>query len=62
MQIFCPSAFQAMLLTTDLFLLLIISSYQDPDNTARNYKYMYIVYMIIFAPCYFNPFPTSKIS
>lgn len=32
MQIFCPSAFQAILRTTDLFLLLIISSYQEPDN------------------------------
>lgn len=41
MQIFWPSAFQLILLTTDLFLLLIISSYQAPSRDKQqrnNYK------------------------
>lgn len=35
MQIFCPSAFQLMLLTTDLFRLLIISSYHAPSRRPQ---------------------------
>ena len=35
-QIFWPSAFHAMLRTTDLFLLLIISSYQEPSKHKKN--------------------------
>lgn len=38
MQIFCPSEFHCIPLTTDLFLLLIISSYHEP--TRRRIIYM----------------------
>ncbi len=44
MQIFWPSAFQLMLLTTDLLRLLIISSYHAPSERAKTNNYKSQIY------------------
>lgn len=46
MQIFWPSAFQLMLLTTDLFRLLIISSYHAPLNGAKTNNSLFLFHYL----------------